>query len=136
MTEQLDIIKEAWRWVEKAESDFLSAEYILSLEDDRLTDTVCFHTQQCAEKYFKAFLISCGIAFPKTHDLVVLFNMLGKESNLRLHVDDFQPLNRYSMEARYPGDWNPIGIDEAKEALKMARGVRDAVRNKLPQKIC
>jgi HEPN domain-containing protein len=100
MTVQLDTIAESWCWVEKAESDFLSAEYILSLADDRLTDTVCFHTQQCAEKYFKALLISRGIAFPKTHDLVVLFNMLGKESSLGLHVDAFQPLNRYSMEAR------------------------------------
>jgi HEPN domain-containing protein len=134
MTERPDIIEETWRWVEKAENDFISAEYILSLADDRLTDTVCFHTQQCAEKYLKSLLIYRKIPFPKTHDLVVLFNMLGGESGLGLCVENFQPLNRYSIEARYPGDWNPIGMDEAIEAVKMAQGVRDAVKNLLPQK--
>ncbi|MFA6472586.1 MAG: hypothetical protein WCU00_11140 [Candidatus Latescibacterota bacterium] len=42
MTEQPDIIEETRRWAEKAGNDFISAEYILNLADDRLTDTVCF----------------------------------------------------------------------------------------------
>jgi HEPN domain-containing protein len=39
------------------------------MEDDCFTDTVCFHAQQCVEKYLKAFLVLEGIDFPKTHDI-------------------------------------------------------------------
>jgi len=134
MNEQPEIIEEVWRWVEKADHDLRNAEYVLTLTEDCPTDTVCFHCQQCAEKNLKALLIFRGIPFPKTHDLVVLFNLLGGESTLGLRTENVHPLNRYSVEARYPGDWNPIDIAEASEAVKMARGVRDAVRKLLPQK--
>ncbi len=122
-------------WVEKAENDLRTAEYVLGMEEDCPTDAVCFHCQQCAEKYLKALLVSCGIAFPKTHDLVVLVNLLGKECRLELNIEDVQPLNRYSVEARYPGDWDPIDMPEALEAARMARGVRDAARRLLPEEV-
>ena len=122
-------------WVEKAENDLRNAEYVLGMEHDCPTDTVCFHCQQCAEKYLKALLVSRGIAFPKTHDLVVLVNLLGKDAGLDLNIADVQPLNRYSVEARYPGDWDPIDMPEAQEAARMARGVRDAVRRLLPKEV-
>ena len=44
-------------WVEKAEHDLRNAEYVLTLAERRPFDTVCFHCQQCAEKYLKALLI-------------------------------------------------------------------------------
>lgn len=134
MSELPEIIEEVWRWVEKADHDLRCAEYVLTLTEDCPTDIVCFHCQQCAEKNLKALLIFRGIPFPKTHDLVVLFNLLGGESALGLRIKDVQPLNRYSVEARYPGDWNPIEMAEATEAVKMGRGVRDAVRCLLPEK--
>jgi len=133
MNEQPDITTEIRRWVEKAEHDLRNAEYVLTLKEDCPTDTVCFHCQQCAEKYLKALLVSLGIAFPKTHDLVVLFNLNPSESGLSLQVEEVQPLNRYSVEARYPGDWDPIDTQEAAEAVNMARGVRKAVRSVLPK---
>jgi HEPN domain-containing protein len=54
---------------------------------------------------------------------------------LTLQVEQVQPLNRYSVEGRYPGDWEPIEFEEAAEALKMARRVREAVRSVLPPEI-
>ena len=131
MNERPEITAIVRGWVEKAENDLRNAEYVLSMEHDCPTDTVCFHCQQCAEKYLKALLVSRGIAFPKTHDLVVLVNLLGKEIGLDLDIEDVQPLNRYSVEARYPGDWDPIDVPEALESARMARGVRDAVRGLL-----
>jgi HEPN domain len=44
-------------------------------------------------------------------------------------------LNRYVIEGRYPGDWEPITAEEAQEALAMAREVRAAVRAKLPDEM-
>jgi HEPN domain-containing protein len=56
-------------WVEKAEGDFATARRELEIDVNPNFDAVCFHAQQCAEKYLKARLIEAGIRFPKTHDL-------------------------------------------------------------------
>ena len=76
MNGQPELKAEARRWVEKADHDLPNAEYVLSLVDDCPTYTVCFHCQQCAEKYLKALLISRGVDFPRTHDLVLLHNLV------------------------------------------------------------
>ena len=44
-------------WVEKAENDWINATHTLKLEKNCPTDTVCFHAQQCVEKYLKALLV-------------------------------------------------------------------------------
>ena len=78
MNEQREAEVEVRRWVEKAEHDLRNAEYVLGLAEDCPTDTVCFHCQQCVEKYLKALLIHHGIDFPRTHDLVVLLNLASR----------------------------------------------------------
>jgi HEPN domain-containing protein len=55
-------------WITKAEGDFATAQRELKAIDHPNYDAVCFHAQQCAEKYLKAFLQEANIAFPKTHD--------------------------------------------------------------------
>lgn len=135
MSGQPELVAELRRWVEKAEHDLRNAEYVLTLREDCPTDTVCFHCQQCAEKYLKAILVYRGVAFPKTHDLVLLVNLLGGESGLALQTGQIQPLNRYSIEARYPGDWEPIALTEASRAVEMARSVRSAARRVLPDDV-
>jgi HEPN domain-containing protein len=75
MSGQPEIQMEVTRWVEKAEHDLRNAEYVSGLTEDCPTDTVCFHCQQCAEKYLKALLVWRNVAFPRTHDLVVLLSL-------------------------------------------------------------
>ncbi len=41
-------------WLAKAENDLKTAVVALTLGGDCPTDTVCFHAQQCVEKYIKA----------------------------------------------------------------------------------
>ena len=65
----------------------------------------------------------------------MLFNRLGKESGLELQLEDVQPLNRYSVEARYPGDWDPIDMRDALESVEKARRVRGAVKTVLPEDV-
>ena len=122
------------QWIEKAEHDIRNAEHTLTLKKNCPFDTVCFHAQQCAEKYLKALLVSRSIDFPKTHDLRILMQLVPKEVKLGLRMNEVLPLNRYTIEARYPGDWEPITRKEAKEALAIARMVRQAVRVHLPNK--
>ena len=63
-------------WVLKADNDLKAAVQILKLGADAPTDTVCFHAQQCIEKYLKAALVVCDVAFSKTHDLRELVGLL------------------------------------------------------------
>jgi hypothetical protein len=41
---------------------------------DPCFDAVCFHAQQCAEKFLKARLTADGITFAKTHSLTALLD--------------------------------------------------------------
>jgi hypothetical protein len=61
----------------------------------------------------------------------VLFNLLQKTEPLHLRIEDVQPLNRYSIEARYPGDWEPIDESEARKAFGMVKKIRDVMKKKL-----
>ncbi len=56
-------------WVAKAEGDWNAAQQLNRVRKNPNYDGVCFHCQQCAEKYLKARLIEAGIAFARTHDL-------------------------------------------------------------------
>lgn len=120
-------------WVERAEHDLITAEHTLTLITDCPFDTVCFHAQQCAEKYLKALLISRGIAFRFTHDLIELIAMLPESDLITLGELDVESLNPYTIEGRYPGPWGPLDRPEAEAAVAIARKVREAVRLLLPQ---
>src|SRR5579872_1449441 len=58
-------------WVKKAEQDYVVAKQT-SRSKVPVHDSVCFHCQQCAEKYLKGLMAELGISVPKTHDLELL----------------------------------------------------------------
>ena len=60
MNEPPESLRWVRQWIEKAEGDLRNAEHTLTLEQDCPLDTVCFHAQQCAEKYLKALRESDG----------------------------------------------------------------------------
>lgn len=53
-------------WVEKAEGDFATAGREMRARRRPNFDAACFHAQQVAEKYLKAFLQEHDQSFPKT----------------------------------------------------------------------
>lgn len=120
-------------WVEKAESDLKNVGLALRGGEDCPTDTVAFHAQQCAEKYLKALLTYHGIDFPKTHDLEVLVKLLRGKARIDLAADEQRRLSLYATVTRYPGDYEPITLAEAKQAVALAKRVRRAVRLELPK---
>jgi len=122
-----------WEWVEKAENDLKSAAHLLTMEDCP-TDTICFHAQQCVEKYLKALLVTQGTGFRKVHDLGELIVLL--PLRLRPSLDDREQakLTEYATVTRYPGDYEPILLSEARQAVKIARRVRREVRKLLREK--
>jgi len=121
-------------WVEKAENDLKNAVLALKAGEDCPTDTVAFHAQQCAEKYLKAYLAFKGIDFPKIHDIEELIaRTRGVATGLL--PGDCRALTIYATVTRYPGDYEPISLAEARLAATLARKVRGAVRKHLPKTV-
>jgi HEPN domain-containing protein len=120
-------------WSAKADNDLTNAAHTLKLGKDCPIDTVCFHAQQCVEKYLKAFLILAEIPFPKTHDIELLISRMPKGMHIPLSPIQQRRLTDYATVMRYPGPYEAIPLAEAKEAVKLARQVRQKIR-KLLQK--
>ena len=120
-------INELRSWIAYAEEDFSAAKTLLSLKKPLLA-AVCFHAQQCAEKYFKALLILKDVDFPKTHDLLSL-NTLCNQIGILTGLDPQQlaDLTKHAIQARYPG--NQPTLEEAKETLEFAKTVRRIARS-------
>jgi HEPN domain-containing protein len=73
--------------------------------DECPTDTVCFHAQQCIEKYLKALLTYKDISFPKTHDIEALVVSLPNSLRPNLNDKEQSQLADYAAVTRYPGDF-------------------------------
>jgi HEPN domain-containing protein len=125
----------ALEWITKADNDLKNAAYTLKLGGKCPTDTVCFHAQQCVEKYLKAFLVVMGIEFPRTHDIEILVSIMPKNTRLSLSVEEQRRLTEYATVMRYPGPYEPILLSEAKQAVKLARQVKKTIRNLLQKNV-
>ena len=114
-------------WVEKAEEDFALAQSALRRKMPLVTG-VCFHSQQCAEKYMKALLVSKKASFPKTHDLLMLSNLCSN-AGILIEIDAklLSILTDYAVRTRYPGEGPTLG--DAKEAMKIAKLTRSIARS-------
>ena len=114
-------------WTEKAENDYRGAEDLYRRRKGPLLDLVCFLTQQCAEKYLKAFLVSKKIDFPKTHDLIELLR-LALPSNRGLDVleEDLLSLTPFAVNFCYPDA--QATAEDARVAMRAVRRVRKVMR--------
>ncbi len=129
MKKRLDAAFPAEQWIERAENDLRNAQYTLTLKENCPFDTVCFHAQQSVEKYLKALLLKFSVDFPKTHDLRVLLQIAEKKASLKFDKKRVLLLNRYVIEGRYPGDWDPITRSEAEEAVQTAKATITQIRD-------
>ena len=117
-------------WIFKAEGDYHSAEALLYEIEVPEIDSACFHCQQCAEKYVKAFLTEYDIDFPRNHDLVRLMELcLPVDEGFEKLRDNLRRLENYGVIIRYPGLTVPLEM--AQEAFENATQVRKFVRKKL-----
>ena len=120
-------------WILKSENDLTNASHTLRLAARCPTDTVCFHAQQCVEKYLKALLTYINVEFPKTHNIAVLIGLLPKSLQPVLSVEEQSRLTDFATVSRYPGDYEDISLGEAREAVAIARQVRCFIRRNLPR---
>ena len=128
------ILTVAREWTTKGDNDLKNAVHTLKLGKECPTDTVCFHAQQCVEKYLKAFLVALEIQFPKTHDIESLVSLMPKSIRIGLTVEEQRRLTEYATVLRYPGPYEAIPLSEAKEAVKLAKRVQQRIRKFLEKK--
>ena len=114
-------------WIVKAEADWATTRREFRARRNPNFDAVCFHSQQCIEKYLKARLVLAGVAFPKTHSLVVLLALLQRaEPFWQPWKESLAKLTTYAVAFRYPGE--SAERADAAETLKIAKLLRAEIR--------
>jgi HEPN domain-containing protein len=114
-------------WISKAEGDFAIAERESRVRKNPSYDGVCFHAQQCAEKYLKACLCEAGISFGKIHDLSLLLEqMLDLEPLWESYRLNMAYLSEFAVFFRYPGE--SADREMALRARNYCRSFRTAAR--------
>ncbi len=97
------------------------------VEDHPNYDAICFHAQQCAEKYLKARLFDADISFRKTHDLLNLFDDISKiETSWTDLEETLSELTIFAVAYRYPGF--SATKEQSAKSVKNCRLIRNLVR--------
>ena len=127
MKTKVDLVK---GWLRKAESDLLNAK--ICTEAGQSLDTACFHAQQAAEKYIKAYLTEHDIDFPFIHNLEKLVELCIQQDisfseikNLCLH------LTPYAVELRYDDEFWP-SVETTREAFNAGQTIKAFILERLP----
>ena len=117
-------------WFHKADEDDLSAKALLDGKNGS-PSTVCFLSQQVAEKYLKGLLVFYDREFLKTHDLIELEELLLLVSpQVKEFEKELDFLNRFYLETRYPGDYPEFTWEEAQKAYQGAARIKVFVLRK------
>ncbi len=112
--------KRYFDWLERAESDLLSARILKDNEGDNCN--AAFHCQQCIEKALKGYVLYKEGKHLDGHNLTFLCRAACKISHrFDEWLDESMELNRYYIETRYPTD---VGFDitdgELEKIFRMA----------------
>jgi HEPN domain-containing protein len=129
MKKKSDLVRS---WLRKAGSDITAADATLRAG---ALDAACFHAQQAAEKYLKAFLNNAGVRFPFTHNLTKLVEICaGVDSSFATIAPTVEPLTPYAVELRYDEEFWP-DKETAEAARTSALTVKNFVLSRLPADI-
>jgi len=117
-------------WIEKAEGDLLTAQREYRARNRPNYDAVCFHAQQTAEKYLKAWLQEVGKVIPRIHNLVDLVSLcLEIDPTFSILEPELRGLDGYAVRTRYPGQ--NAAKEEALSAINISKSVSKFIRNKM-----
>ena len=119
-------------WVKKAESDYRVARRAAQAGDQALSaEVVCFHVQQCIEKYAKAFLQEHGISSERTDSqMTFLYSQCASiASEFQTYQSDFKRLDDFGIDILYPG--HSATESDARKATAILKRAREFIRRKL-----
>jgi HEPN domain-containing protein len=130
MKTKSDLVKGMLR---KAASDLANAAMCLSAGQS--LDTACFHAQQAAEKYIKAYLAAQDIDYPFIHNLEKLIELCAQRDPSFLSIKfPGQELTPYAVELRYDEEFWP-SQETASRALDAALAIKKFVMARLPDEM-
>jgi HEPN domain-containing protein len=118
-------------WLAKADEDLGFASSVIG--NSTYYAQICFHYQQAAEKYLKAFIVAHELAFEKIHDLFVLLKTCQlKEPALSKIENECNFLNRFYIDTRYPAHWPAkYEKEDALKAQRAAQNIADTIKELL-----
>jgi HEPN domain-containing protein len=117
-------------WVAKAEGDLATMEREGCVTENPNYEAVCFHAQQCAERYLKARLYEANVPFGKIHDLSALLDQaIAVEADWEDFREDLAYISDLAVVFNYPG--GSADAESAAQAQRCCRRFRDAVRDAL-----
>ena len=120
----------AKEWFDVAETDLSSAEFLQNKIPVPI-EIICYHCQQCIEKYIKGFIILKGEEVPKTHDLILLNRICCKfDEDFKKIEDDCLMLTDYSVNVRYPFHID-LNESDAKIAIEKAKIIKIFILSKI-----
>lgn len=118
------------QWIVKAEEDFTAAFRLHRIRGLAPYDHVCFHAQECLDKYLKAMLSEANVPFVKTDPLPNVVQASVRIDPtlawLRDYVDRF-PTD--PLDYLYPG--RSVNKREAYDVFSCCQRVRSAIRYRL-----
>ena len=123
---------EVKNWISKADNDLKVSKNEIKVNEP-VTDAICFHAQQCVEKYLKAFLVFNNKSFRKTHNIAEILQLCIKvDADFKtLEEINVHELTIYATELRYPEFFHIPTVEEAEEAIYLAEKVKEFVLKKL-----
>lgn len=113
------------QWTSRAENDLLNVRNNLAAQEIPW-DTICFHSQQAAEKYLKAVLVFHAQPIPRTHDLEHLLGMIGQWiPQIQERREALRWLTTFAVASRYPVETVEV-VDEpqGRRSLDIAQTIR------------
>ncbi len=121
------------QWLLSAEEDYESAVLLFNAQKYR---TAVYHSQQCAEKALKAFLVYKKHPLIKVHDLVALLRLCknyDQDFDNILHLA--LSLDGLDVEYRYPindgsGIYNEPTDIQVQESIENSKEILDFVKSK------
>lgn len=126
----MDNIDAAKEWINIAQADFASANYLQNMQPIPI-EIICYHCQQSAEKYLKGFLAKQGEEIRKTHDLVLLNSKCQEFDNeFKKLEEECLMLTDFAVNVRYPYKLD-INESDMRLALTFAKNIKELVLSKL-----
>jgi len=122
--------KEHLEWIELAEQDLNSGIYLMNMVPKPL-EIICYHCQQSAEKYLKAFLVKNEEQIVRTHDLTVLhLKCKTIDSDIDKIKKECANLTNFSVNIRYPFHIE-LKENDAKMAIENSKKIKRLIEYKL-----
>lgn len=116
-------------WLSYAEEDLVCARL---LQKEKIFRAASYHTQQCAEKALKSYLVFKERELRKTHDLVELTQLCAELDFEFVTLLGFaKTIKPYATRGRYPDDFQPPEESDTKEIIDQAASMLHFIQKKI-----